>query len=132
MHVYRQSKTDRRCILNCTQLNYSVPLFINLLYSVQCTVYTVHQCTVYFLHASTRIVVLPCNKIARISTVNFMFKQCSCTEQCLKSLNISRDSELMLYFVLNYGLFFTELCFKMLYFLAKMLYFKGYVNSSRG
>ena len=29
---------------------------------------------------------------------------------------ISRDSELMLYYFLNYALFFTELCFKMLYF----------------
>ena len=28
---------------------------------------------------------------------------------------ITKDSELMLY-VLNYALFFTELCFKMLYF----------------
>ena len=29
---------------------------------------------------------------------------------------IYRDSELMLYLFLNYALFFTELCFKMLYF----------------
>ena len=29
---------------------------------------------------------------------------------------IIRDCELMLYFFVNYALFFTELCFKMLYF----------------
>ena len=29
---------------------------------------------------------------------------------------IIRDSELMLYFFVNYALFFTELCFNMLYF----------------
>ena len=44
---------------------------------------------------------------------------------------IARDSELMLYYFWNYALFFTELCIKMLYFLARMLYFKSYVNSSR-